>query len=158
MQTAAQPCTFHVVFRRSRHSEQYKAHLRSPEWARIRKAALKRAGYRCQFCGLSLKKLRLIGRHLQVHHNTYENLGHEKPEDLTVLCSGTRGSCHTIADQQRRAANGSKRRASGRKGKRRRRRSQRERRLLWEIARVPLAFFAFAGVMKIASVVLPAAS
>lgn len=143
--------------RRSTHSAQYKAHLKSPAWARIRKAALQRAGYRCQFCGLSLDRLRLIGRHLQVHHNTYENLGREQPEDLTVLCSGTPGSCHTIADQQRRATNGTKRRPARPKSGRRKS-SRRTRRLVWEVARVPLGFFVFAGAMKVASVVLPAIS
>ncbi|HZA18923.1 MAG TPA: hypothetical protein VE645_18935 [Pseudonocardiaceae bacterium] len=111
--------------RRPNHSAQYKAHLRSPEWRRICKAALERACYRCQLCGLPLKRLRLIGRHLEVHHNNYENLGCEQPEDLVVLCAG-RGGCHTVADAQRRAANGrrrAKRRTRGNRFVRRLKRS-----------------------------------
>ncbi len=51
------------------------------EWRVLRNQVLVRAGYRCQLCGVS-------GRHVQlnVHHNTYENYGEEKLEDLVVLC------------------------------------------------------------------------
>lgn len=90
--------------RRRQHSARYKAHLASPQWATIRKAALERANYRCAFCGQTQDKLFARGRHLEVHHSTYENLGSERPEDLTVLCAG-RGGCHAAADRQRRAAN-----------------------------------------------------
>lgn len=56
----------------------YDEYLRSPHWERIRARALFRAANRCQLCA-SLKRL-------DVHHNTYENLGHERPEDVIVLC------------------------------------------------------------------------
>jgi hypothetical protein len=104
--------------RRRRHSAAYKAHLASPEWRAIRKAALVRAGYRCAFCGLSQGQVRRRGRHLEVHHNSYENLGHERPQDLTVLCAG-RGGCHAAADRQRRAqVRGRKRKAVRRRRRR----------------------------------------
>lgn len=56
----------------------YAEYLQSPHWLAVRKSALERAANRCQVCGATSA--------LQVHHVTYENLGAEKPEDLTVLC------------------------------------------------------------------------
>lgn len=92
------------MIRRRTHSAEYHAHLASPEWARMRKAALEAAGYSCALCGRDRRQLRLMGRHLQVHHKHYRNLGHERLEDLTVLCGGGTGACHPLADVQRRAA------------------------------------------------------
>jgi hypothetical protein len=63
-------------------AERYAEYLRSPHWIKVRDAALKRAGHRCQTCNSD--------QNLDVHHRTYENLGHEFPMDLTVLCR----SCH----------------------------------------------------------------
>ncbi len=42
---------------------------------------MERAGYKCQICGRT--------QNLDIHHNTYENLGNERDhlEDLIVLCS-----------------------------------------------------------------------
>jgi hypothetical protein len=42
---------------------------------------LERAGYKCQICGRT--------QNLDIHHNTYENLGNERDhlEYLIVLCS-----------------------------------------------------------------------
>lgn len=56
----------------------YRQYLNSPAWEAKRRQALERAGQRCQTCGRR--------RDLEVHHNTYSNLGDEKPEDLVVLC------------------------------------------------------------------------
>jgi 5-methylcytosine-specific restriction endonuclease McrA len=47
--------------------------------------------HQCQRC-------RRSGLTLQVHHKTYERLGHESPADLEVLCT----DCHRTADQERR--------------------------------------------------------
>lgn len=59
-------------------------YLRSAHWAGIRKQALKRAEHRCQVCNGTER--------LDVHHRTYERLGHERPGDLTVLCR----RCHDL--------------------------------------------------------------
>lgn len=60
----------------------YRAHLQSPEWRVMRRLKLEDAGYRCQVCnGDEL---------LQVHHRTYDRLGRERFQDLTVLCD----ACH----------------------------------------------------------------
>ena len=53
------------------------------EWKVQRAQALARAGYKCQACSRR-------DTTLDVHHNTYENYGDERPEDLVVLCR----SCH----------------------------------------------------------------
>lgn len=60
----------------------YSEYLRTDHWKTTREGALQRAGRKCQLCGEV--------RRLQVHHNTYENRGCEKPADLIVLCA----SCH----------------------------------------------------------------
>jgi hypothetical protein len=60
----------------------YSDYLKSDKWKRKRKAALKRAGYRCRDCGAAA--------HLDVHHLTYAHIGREWKTDLIVLCR----SCH----------------------------------------------------------------
>jgi 5-methylcytosine-specific restriction endonuclease McrA len=62
----------------------YSDYLATDHWLSIRAAAMYRAGGRCQLCGNGHQQ------RLQIHHNTYENLGQERPEDLIVLCQ----SCH----------------------------------------------------------------
>lgn len=68
----------------------YDDYLRTEQWQRRRRAALRRAGNKCQVCGN-------VSR-LQVHHNTYERLGHEAATDLVVLCAG----CHRMYHDARR--------------------------------------------------------
>lgn len=62
----------------------YHRYLQSHQWKARAQAARKRAGYRCQVCNSPTD--------IAVHHRTYERLGHEKPEDLTVLCQ----DCHAL--------------------------------------------------------------
>jgi hypothetical protein len=73
----------------------YEAYLLTDHWAGVRAAALDRAEHRCQLC--------YSPRSLQVHHRTYDRLGHERPMDVTVLCE----SCH--ARHHQRIAKGDKR-------------------------------------------------
>ena len=72
------------------HSKEYEEYLRSPQWARKRFQALKRARFRCGRCGQYR-----VG--LEVHHLTYEHLGHERARDLLVVCP----PCHEEADRER---------------------------------------------------------
>lgn len=72
--------------------QEYQTYIASPQWRRRAEAALVRAGYCCEHCGLSH-----YSRKLEVHHLTYERLGHERPEDLEVLCH----ECHQAADAER---------------------------------------------------------
>lgn len=64
--------------------EYHDVYLHSDHWKKVREAALGRAGYRCQVCNGARK--------LDVHHRTYERLGHERNADLTVLCR----KCHDL--------------------------------------------------------------
>lgn len=61
----------------------YHGYIQSPEWKEKAEAAKKRAGYRCQICNRRGK--------LEAHHRTYERLGQELPEDITVLCDRCHG-------------------------------------------------------------------
>lgn len=67
----------------------YQAYLQSPTWKANRADAVRRAGNRCQLC-----KSR---GPLEVHHNSYADIGNERPEDLIVLCR----SCHEVFHQNR---------------------------------------------------------
>ena len=57
----------------------YHQHIKSDKWKRKAQGCYRRAKYRCQICATK-------NRQLQAHHNTYKNLGDEKPEDLICLC------------------------------------------------------------------------
>ncbi len=60
----------------------YADYLASPQWQARREWTITAAGYRCQLCNASGP--------LDVHHRTYERLGHELPGDLIALCE----TCH----------------------------------------------------------------
>ncbi len=70
----------------------YAIYLQSPLWKERARQARERAGQRCQLCNG-------YGP-LEVHHRTYERLGHEHPDDLTVLCR----SCHSTFHQNQKSA------------------------------------------------------
>ncbi len=61
----------------------YKRYLKTRHWQAVRKAALKRADYKCQVCGER-------DMPLSVHHNNYGNRGKEQAADVITLC----GNCH----------------------------------------------------------------
>lgn len=60
----------------------YRDYMHSDAWRRKARKVRKRAGYRCQNCGKKAP--------LEVHHKTYERLGHERMRDLIGLCP----QCH----------------------------------------------------------------
>lgn len=66
----------------------HREYLRTPEWRRVRAAALDRAGHRCSLD-------RSHTEDLEVHHNTYERIGAELASDLVVLCR----ACHRLHHQ-----------------------------------------------------------
>jgi hypothetical protein len=72
--------------------DEYQVHLASRKWAQLRTQKLAQVGYCCERCGLSRHT-----RPLDVHHLTYDRLGHERLEDLQVLCK----TCHEGADEER---------------------------------------------------------
>ena len=66
----------------------YDKYLQSKHWKKTRKAALERAGYQCQLCSCKDSVL-------DVHHNSYDNIGKEKHKDLIVLCRPCHRKFHT---------------------------------------------------------------
>jgi hypothetical protein len=67
-------------------SEFYRQHLKSKQWRLLRERALRRAAGRCE--NPTCPSSSAVG--LEVHHETYERLGHERLGDVVVLCRG----CH----------------------------------------------------------------
>jgi hypothetical protein len=65
------------------------AYIKSEAWRVKADAAKQRAGHRCQVCNKSGQ--------LDAHHRTYERLGNELPEDITVLCR----ECHELYEKNR---------------------------------------------------------
>lgn len=72
------------------HGIDYAKYIRSPKWKRKAAAAKERAGHRCQICNSP--------DNLNAHHRTYVRLGHERPDDITVLCR----QCHKLFSQNSR--------------------------------------------------------
>ena len=66
----------------------YKAYLGSEHWAEVRAWAVKWAGSRCMVCNASDP--------LQVHHRTYERLGHESRTDVLALCERCHKKAHDL--------------------------------------------------------------
>jgi hypothetical protein len=62
----------------------YRAYLASPEWDKRRKVEFTKAKGTCLACG---------NRAENIHHRTYERLGHEARGDLVALCK----NCHLLA-------------------------------------------------------------
>lgn len=69
-------------------SMSYERYLQTDHWKYLRKRKLRQASYKCQLCASK--------EDLSVHHNTYENRGNEKDEDLVVLCDKCHKKFHDI--------------------------------------------------------------
>jgi 5-methylcytosine-specific restriction endonuclease McrA len=69
-------------------------YLHTPHWAKVRAAILLISDAKCKFCSdgdWDRFRLHCAGdttRRLHVHHLHYKNLGHERYEDLVLLCEG----------------------------------------------------------------------
>ena len=64
----------------------YSQYLKSKHWQRVRRRALKRAGWHCSVCADE--------KNLDVHHNSYERLSKERMSDIVVLCRVCHGLYH----------------------------------------------------------------
>jgi 5-methylcytosine-specific restriction endonuclease McrA len=62
---------------------EYRRATQSLYWRALRRGLILERGYRCERCGWAYGKL-------QLHHRTYERLGHELPADVELLCT----RCH----------------------------------------------------------------
>ncbi len=67
----------------------YKKYLLSKEWKEKRAEAILLANGRCRVCNTSQR--------LEVHHRTYDRIGNEIQDDLTVLCH----SCHALFSRRK---------------------------------------------------------
>lgn len=60
----------------------YRSYIISPAWQQVRREYLHSVGWVCERCHNDWAT--------QAHHLTYDNLGHEGPQDLMALCR----QCH----------------------------------------------------------------
>ncbi len=73
-------------------ADTYADYLKKPHWQKLRSERLLIDDFTCQKCGSKY--------FLQVHHLTYQNIGHENPyTDLITLCS----ICHKKIEQAKKA-------------------------------------------------------
>lgn len=72
----------------------YYEYIQSPAWKKKADAAKRDADYRCQVCNRHKDEVTL-----DAHHRTYARLGHERPEDITVLCR----DCHELFETNKKA-------------------------------------------------------
>lgn len=73
-------------------SVRYREYIQSTAWRKKAEEAKARAGNRCQICNKSRAEVQL-----EAHHRTYERLGNELPEDITVLCR----DCHQLYEDKK---------------------------------------------------------
>lgn len=77
--------------------KEYAEYLKSDHWQTFRLTALERAGNKCALCGtlqrIFVSELPMVV--LNVHHNTYDTLGHEEPTDVVVLCEICHDNYHS---------------------------------------------------------------
>lgn len=71
-----------------KHTKKYTEHIESLRWGLFRAMVIEDRKC-CEVCG-STKKL-------HVHHRHYDNLGEERDEDVTLLCSNHHMKLHSIA-------------------------------------------------------------
>jgi 5-methylcytosine-specific restriction endonuclease McrA len=69
------------------HKMPYVTYLLTAHWRHMRSIALEHYGRSCALCGAKDKIV-------NVHHRTYERLGSERLEDLTILCNGCHQTYH----------------------------------------------------------------
>lgn len=67
----------------------YLNYIQSDKWYAKRAKIIEKRGYVCESCSST--------HQLQLHHLTYDRLGHELDEDLLLLCK----ACHETADRVR---------------------------------------------------------
>lgn len=74
-------------------NNEYRKLLSSSYWKKFRVMLIKLRGGKCEVCGANYS--------LEVHHKTYERLGKERLEDVSVLCH-----THHLEADIKRAAEG----------------------------------------------------
>lgn len=88
----AQPQEFNYLIEYLRENKvTYKEYLESDHWKETRQKRLSMPFCFCEVCGW--------GTHLNVHHNTYKNIGKEKMSDLTILCHNHHREVHEMTSR-----------------------------------------------------------
>lgn len=72
----------------------YRDYLESPHWQAFKEWALLARGRRCEMCGRSDQ--------VDVHHLSYLRRGHERLDDVQVLCRDHHRQAHAVAVRRRR--------------------------------------------------------
>ena len=70
----------------------YQRYIHSIKWRKFKRRILLQRGQACEACGVG-------GIALELHHKTYDRLGCESPDDVSLLCH----ECHMKADELVRA-------------------------------------------------------
>lgn len=100
--------------RKNWHTDEYVAYLKTKQWAAKRKEKLESVGYTCQHhddiryrenIDGTLSGVRMCSGSLEVHHQSYNNLGNEPLYDLIVLCKWHHDDEHKNIDSRRHAKN-----------------------------------------------------
>ena len=67
--------------------ENYYKYLETPHWKQFCVDIQRERNGKCEGCGIENRTaFQKFGMRLNVHHKTYDNIGHEKPEDVELLC------------------------------------------------------------------------
>lgn len=75
----------------------YEDYLESHHWQTLSYKTKLERGNRCERCNLSsIWAVYIFGHGLNVHHKTYQRIGHERPSDLLVLCMGCHANEHGL--------------------------------------------------------------
>ena len=78
--------------------DEYALYLNSIHWKQFRRWIMRERGGSCEDCGISnVWAVHSYKSPLQVHHVSYVNVGHEKPEDVRVLCKFCHDGEHSIS-------------------------------------------------------------
>lgn len=75
----------------------YKRYLRTQNWQKLRFEVLKRSGGKCEWCGYQPYKR----GGLQIHHLSYDRVGHESLEDLIAICPRCHMEIHKITGKRK---------------------------------------------------------
>lgn len=73
----------------------YKLVIASKRWRDLRAQMIRERGARCERCGKTWAPG--YKTTLQLHHKTYEHLGHENGSDVQLVCT----VCHETSDRER---------------------------------------------------------
>lgn len=79
-------------WRREKSTDDYEEYLKSKHWQKVKRRFFSDPSRKkCAVCG--------IKHNLDLHHKTYENLGHEKLDDLIPLCRAHHELVHEYLDK-----------------------------------------------------------